>query len=84
MPVEKYRVIITFCDDVVLKHDYPAEEVRAATYEYSSALADGIIATVSEGPEARHIRSVQLHALDGNDETVRLIESGDFPCEDRA
>lgn len=84
MSVEKYRVITTFCDDVVLKHDHEAENVRDAAYEYSSALADAIIEATSEGPEARHIRSVQLHALDGNDETVRQIESGDFPCADRA
>lgn len=80
--VEKYRVIITFCDDVVIKHDYQAELVRDATYEYSTALADAIV-PVANAAE-RHIRTVELHALDDNEETVRSIDSGTFECEDRA
>lgn len=84
--IEKYRVITTFCDDVVMKHDYEAADVRDATSEYSNALADAIL---MDGKQAasnpvRHIRTVELHALDDNEETVRSIDSGTFPCEDRA
>lgn len=79
MTVEKYRVVITFCDDVVMRHDYDAQDVRAATNEYSGVLADAIVPDSQE----THIRNVQLHALDDNDETIRSIDSGDFPCKDR-
>lgn len=75
-----YKVITTFCDDVVFEH-YP-EELSVATREYADQLGSAIEPPL-DNPKARHVRTTEFQVLDENEAVVRKIESPIFPCEHR-
>jgi hypothetical protein len=80
MTGDKYKVVTTFCDDVVLDHDH--EDLKEAAEEYTSQLAQAIEPSM-EHPEARHVRRVEFYAMNETNEQDQFCFAGPFECEDR-
>jgi len=79
--MSKYRVITTFCDNVVQEHVH--EVLINSTTEYADKLAEAIEPTM-EHPKARHIRIIEFQVItDDEAGTIRKVGSPVFPCADR-
>jgi hypothetical protein len=75
---DQYKVITTFCDDVVQEHDH--EELKPATEEYAARLAEAVVPSM-EHPDARHIKLVEFYALNDQNEEDQFCFSGPFDCD---
>lgn len=81
MTGDKYKVVTTFCDDVVQDHDHA--ELIEATKEYAHRVAEAIEPSM-ENPDARHIRFIEFTAFDEEGKEAQYTSAGPFECSDRA
>lgn len=81
-------VAITFCNGVVFVHNHLV--VREAMMDYVERLIDAVEppddpvmigSLLSEGRPAPHIRQVAIVFYDDNGQSMKMIDSGVFPCE---
>jgi hypothetical protein len=77
---QRYKVVTTFCDDVVQDHEHSV--LIVATKEYANKVAEAIEPTMPH-PEARHVRQIEFMAFDEDDNQVQYTSAGPFACADR-
>jgi hypothetical protein len=75
---DQYKVITTFCDDVVQDHDF--EELKPATEEYAARMAEALVPKMTH-PDARHIKLVEFYAMNDKEESDQFCFAGPFECE---
>lgn len=78
--MSKFKVVTTFCDDVIQDHEHSV--LIAATKEYANKVAEAIEPTM-EHPEARHVRQIEFMALDDDGNQEQYTSAGPFGCADR-
>lgn len=80
MPVDKYEVGLTYCNDQNFTHHHM--EVGEATGEYGKLLGEAIEPELST-PDSKHLRMVSLVARDETGRVVQHVNSGTFGCTHR-